>query len=121
MVAPTTLADLVRPPVSSFIWYMVYSSFRWEGLNPSISGMAREMMTPDEVRSMDNRCALLFIRGEKPVMDEKYDLLRHPNLRRTADGGAAPYVHKAADYACGDMRGAFVSLEELILLEGFTE
>lgn len=83
--------------------------------------LARELMTPDEVRSMDNRCALLFIRGEKPVMDEKYDLLRHPNLRRTADGGAAPYVHKAADYACGDMRGAFVSLEELILLEGFTE
>lgn len=73
------------------------------------------------LRYMDNRCALLFIRGEKPVMDEKYDLLRHPNLRRTADGGAAPYVHKAADYACGDIRGAFVSLEELILLEGFTE
>lgn len=48
--------------------------------------LARELMTPDEVRSMDNRCALLFIRGEKPVMDEKYDLLRHPNLRRTADG-----------------------------------
>ena len=44
-MAPTTLADLVRPPVSSFIWYMVYSSLRWEGLNPSISGMAREMMT----------------------------------------------------------------------------
>lgn len=83
--------------------------------------LARELMTPDEVRSMDNRCALLLIRGEKPVMDEKYDLLRHPNLRRTADGGAAPYVHKAADYAYGDMRGAFVSLEELILLEGFTE
>ena len=83
--------------------------------------LARELMTPDEVRSMDNRCALLFIRGEKPVMDEKYDLLRHPNLSRTADGGAAPYVHKAADYACADMGGAFVSLEELILLEGFTE
>ena len=45
MVAPTTLADLVRPPVSSFIWYMVYRSLRWEGLNPSISGMARETMT----------------------------------------------------------------------------
>ena len=93
------------------------------GRNGSVSRqqLARELMTPDEVRSMDNRCALLFIRGEKPVMDEKYDLLRHPNLRRTADGGTAPYVHKAADYACGDMRGAFVSLEELILLEGFTE
>ena len=45
MVAPTTLADLVRFPPSSFIWYMVYRSFRWEGLKPSISGMAREMMT----------------------------------------------------------------------------
>ena len=45
MVAPTTLADLVRPPERSFIWYMVYRSLRWEGLNPSSSGMAREMMT----------------------------------------------------------------------------
>ena len=78
-------------------------------------------MTPDEVRAMDNRYALLFIRGERPVMDEKYDILRHPNLSRTGDGGAAPYVHKLADYACADMSAAFVSLEELILLEGFTE
>jgi hypothetical protein len=45
MVWPTMLADLVRPPVSSPILYMVYSSFRWEGLKPSISGMARETMT----------------------------------------------------------------------------
>ena len=44
MVAPTTLADLVRLPPSSFIWYMVYSSLRWEGLKPSISGIARETM-----------------------------------------------------------------------------
>ena len=83
--------------------------------------LARELMTPDEVRAMDNRYALLFIRGERPVMDEKYDILRHPNLSRTEDGGAAPYVHKLADYACADMSAAFVSLEELILLEGFTE
>ena len=45
MVWPTMLALLVREPPSSFIWYMVYSSLRWEGLKPSISGMAREMMT----------------------------------------------------------------------------
>ena len=45
MVWPTTLALLVRGPESSFIWYMVYSSFRWLGLKPSISGMARETMT----------------------------------------------------------------------------
>lgn len=83
--------------------------------------LARDLMTPDEVRAMDNRYALLFIRGERPVMDEKYDILRHPNLSRTEDGGAAPYVHKLADYACADMSAAFVSLEELILLEGFTE
>lgn len=83
--------------------------------------LARDLMTPDEVRAMDNRCALLFIRGERPVMDEKYDILRHPNLSRTEDGGAAPYVHKLADYTCADMSAAFVSLEELILLEGFTE
>ena len=83
--------------------------------------LARDLMTPDEVRVMDNRYALLFIRGERPVMDEKYNILRHPNLSRTEDGGAAPYVHKLADYACADMSAAFVSLEELILLEGFTE
>lgn len=83
--------------------------------------LARDLMTPDEVRAMDNRYALLFIRGERPVMDEKYDILRHPNLSRTEDGGAAPYVHKLADYACADMSAAFISLEELILLEGFTE
>ena len=45
MVAPTMLADLVRAPVSNPILYMVYSSFRWEGLKPSISGIARDMMT----------------------------------------------------------------------------
>jgi len=45
IVWPTMLADLVRAPVKSPILYMVYRSFRWEGLNPSISGMARETMT----------------------------------------------------------------------------
>ena len=50
-------------------------------------------MTPDEVRMLDNRYALLFIRGERPVMDEKYDLLKHPNVAFTTDGGAPPYEH----------------------------
>ena len=53
----------------------------------------RELLTPDEVRLMDNRYALLFIRGERPVMDFKYDILRHPNVGRTADGSAKPYLH----------------------------
>lgn len=50
-------------------------------------------MTADEVRMMDNKYALLFIRGERPIMDEKYDLLKHPNIALTADGSAAPYLH----------------------------
>ena len=51
----------------------------------------RELMTPDEVRMLDNQYALLFIRGERPVRDRKYDILKHPNVKLTADGGAAPY------------------------------
>lgn len=53
----------------------------------------RELMTPDEVRMLDNRYALLFIRGERPVEDLKFDILKHPNLALTADGGAGPYRH----------------------------
>lgn len=52
----------------------------------------RELMTPDEVRELDNRFALLFIRGEKSVCDLKYDLLRHPAVTLTADGKAKPYI-----------------------------
>lgn len=59
--------------------------------NYQISG--RELMTPDEVRMLDNRYALLFVRGERPVMDFKYDILKHPNVKLTADGGQPPYVH----------------------------
>lgn len=55
--------------------------------------IGRELMTPDEVRMLDNRYALLFIRGELPIRDEKYDILKHPNLSRTTDGDAAPYLH----------------------------
>ena len=53
----------------------------------------RELMTPDEVRRLDNKNAIVLIRGEKPVIDEKYDILKHPNIHRTEDGGAPPYLH----------------------------
>ena len=59
--------------------------------NYQISG--RELLTPDEVRMLDNRYALLFVRGERPVMDLKYDILKHPNVKLTADGGKPPYIH----------------------------
>jgi type IV secretion system protein VirD4 len=59
--------------------------------NYQISG--RELLTPDEVRMLDNRYALLFIRGERPIIDEKYDILRHPNVEGTADGKAERFQH----------------------------
>lgn len=45
-------------------------------------------MTPGEVRMLDNRYSLLFVRGERPVKDLKYDILKHPNIAMTEDGGA---------------------------------
>lgn len=53
----------------------------------------RELLTPDEVRAMDNDYAIVFIRGERPVIDRKYDILKHPHIKLTEDGGAAPYIH----------------------------
>ena len=59
--------------------------------NYQLSG--RELLTPDEIRMLDNRYALLFIRGERPIMDDKFDILRHPNVAQTADGKAEKFMH----------------------------
>lgn len=59
--------------------------------NYQISG--RELLTPDEVRRLDNEYAILFIRGEKPIMDLKYDILKHPNVSLTTDGKGKPFKH----------------------------
>ena len=66
----------------------------------------RDLMTPDEVRLLDNSKCILFIRGERPVVDYKYNLLKHPNIRYTEDGGAASYDYTAADNALDDLPGA---------------
>lgn len=59
----------------------------------------RELMTPDEVRMLDNDYALLFLRGERPVMDRKYNILKHPNIHLSADGKGKPYIHGGAKSA----------------------
>ena len=59
----------------------------------------RELMTPDEVRLLDNKYALLFIRGERPVKDLKYDILKHPNVALTTDGKGEAYIHGKTDKA----------------------
>lgn len=85
----------------------------------------RELMTMDEVRMLDNSDALLFIRGESPVKDKKYDILKHPNIKQTEDGGAAPYTHKrkTPNYALSDLPYTFRSLDdfEFIELEDFQD
>ncbi len=91
----------------------------------------RELMTPDEVRMLDNRYALLFIRGERPIMDFKYDIMKHPNLTLTTDGGAPAYIHgedtrsyasisfdpalleEAAEFAGAETKFELLSEEEL--------
>ena len=64
----------------------------------------RELLTPDEVRMLDNRYALLFIRGERPVKDFKFDIMKHPNVSLTEDGKGEPYIH-------GDTSGAAFTIE----------
>ena len=67
--------------------------------NGSLQG--RDLMTADEVRMLDNRNAILFIRGERPVMDLKYDIMKHPNVALSADGKAEPYIHGDTKDAMG--------------------
>ena len=62
----------------------------------------RELLQPDEVRMLDNQNALLFIRGERPILDAKYDLMKHHNIRYTEDGGAGPFNYAKASLAHDD-------------------
>lgn len=66
---------------------------------------ARDLLTPDEVRLLPDGKAVLFVRGERPVIDDKYDLLRHPCIRFTEDGGAPPYDYTTATQAADDLPG----------------
>ena len=57
----------------------------------------RELLTPDEVRLLDNKNAILFIRGERPIFDLKYDILKHQDIKLTTDGGNKAYIHGQMD------------------------
>ena len=63
----------------------------------------RELMTPDEVRMLNNKYAILFIRGERPILDEKLDMHKHPHVAQTTFGGAEPYRHGRTDLAMGEI------------------
>ena len=74
-------------------------------------------MTPDEVRMLDNRYALLFIRGERPIMDEKIDPFKHPNVKLSALGGAPVYEHGGTENAVAVLSVTDTDLSGLPVLE----
>ena len=76
----------------------------------------RELLTPDEVRLLNNDYGLLFIRGELPIMDKKYDLLKHPNINETTDGKQKPYIHGTASHFIDDWQDILLSDNEYELL-----
>ena len=78
-----------------------YGSHGSYSTNDQMAG--RELLTPDEVRMLDNQYALLFIRGERPVKDLKYNLKEHPNASRTPIGGAKAYLHGNEDNSTGSI------------------
>lgn len=76
----------------------------------------RELLTPDEIRLLDNHKAILFIRGERPIMDDKYDLKKHVNFRYTEDGGASPYDYAKTPLAHDDLNIDINRLDDYELL-----
>ena len=77
----------------------------------------RELLTADEVRLLDNNYGLLFIKGERPVKDKKYDLLKHPNIKQTLDGGGEPYIHGQTYHFIDDWQNILLTDNEYELLD----
>ena len=77
----------------------------------------RELLTADEVRLLDNNYGLLFIKGERPVKDKKYDLLKHPNIKQTLDGGCEPYIHGQTRHFIDDWQNILLTGNEYELLD----
>lgn len=74
-------------------------------------------MTPDEVRMLDNKYAILFIRGERPILDLKYDIFKHPKFSLTEDGGAKPYIHNEVNRDVANIEILNISLKDIEKLD----
>ena len=94
------------------------SSGRSGNYSTNYQQAGRELLTPDEVRLLDNDYGLLFIRGERPVFDKKYDILKHPRINETTDGNAKPYLHGKIKYSIDDWQNILLSDREYELLSG---
>ena len=85
------------------------SSGRSGSYSINYQNTGRELLDAAEVRMLDNRYALLFIRGERPIMDEKINLMKLPNVALTTDGKAKPYEHGGTEHAVAAISLAAVS------------
>lgn len=92
------------------------SSGRSGNYSTNYQQAGRQLLTPDEVRLLDNDYGLLFIRGERPVFDKKYDILKHPRINETTDGNAKPYLHGKIKYSIDDWQNILLSDREYELL-----
>ena len=92
------------------------SSGRSGNYSTNYQQAGRELLTPDEVRLLDNDYGLLFIRGERPVFDKKYDILKHPRINETTDGNAKPYLHGKIKYSIDDWQNILLIDREYELL-----
>ena len=77
----------------------------------------RELLTSDEVRLLDNNYAVLFLKGERPVQDRKFNLLKHPRIKQTMDGGREPYIHGQVNHFIEDWQNILLSNNEYELLD----
>lgn len=77
----------------------------------------RELLTADEVRLLDNNYGLLFIKGERPIRDKKYDLLKHPRITQTLDGGRESFIHGQASHYIDDWQNILLSNKPYELLD----
>ena len=97
-----------------------YGSHGSYSTNDQIAG--RELLTPDEVRLLDNDYAILFIRGERPIKDFKFDLLKHPNISLTTDGGSKAYIHGNSENAIATVElGGYIGEESKIDIKEFED
>ena len=83
----------------------------------NFQSVGRELLTPDEVRMIDNNYEVVIIRGERAVMDKKFALQKHRNIKFTEDGGAEPYEKReVADYSDVDLHQDF-DVDEIEVIE----
>ena len=55
-------------------------NFWTQGYNSSEQIMARALMTPDELRRMDNDLCIIFEKGIKPIKARKYYYFEKPRV-----------------------------------------